>query len=278
MALPYRGDGSDRPAGFVVPPARMPLWHDGRPLKQWRYVGMYGERLMLCAGVVRVGPLPQVFWAVWDRGRDALRERTRVLRTRGFVSLAGGRVRIRDGAVEADLVVEPGVAVETLSQHGPSWIWTRKQGAVRVRGSVLLDGERIDVDGLGCVDDSAGYHARETAWRWSAGVGSLVDGRPVGWNLVDGLHDAVEGSERTVWVDGAPVEVPPAVFAADLSSVCAGPLSLAFSAEATRSRRDDLGFFASDYQQPFGTFSGVVGDGLELREAFGVMERHTARW
>src|SRR3712207_5736377 len=140
MALSYRGDGTDRPGGFVVPPARMPLTLDGRPLKQWRYVGVYGERLMVCAGVVRIGPLPQVFWAVWDRGREALRERTRLLRTRGFVSLAGGRVRIADGDVAVDLVVEPGVPVETLSAHGDAWIWTRKQGDVRVHGCACVDG------------------------------------------------------------------------------------------------------------------------------------------
>jgi hypothetical protein len=137
MALPYRGDGSDRPGGFVVAPARMALWRDGRPLKQWRYVGVFGPRLMVCAGVVRLGPLPQVFWAVWDRERQALRERTYLLRRGGsVVSLAGGRVRVRDGAVHVDLAVGDGAPVETLSEHGPSWIWTRKQCAVPVRGTV----------------------------------------------------------------------------------------------------------------------------------------------
>ena len=36
--------------------------------------------------------------------------------------------------------------------------------------------------------------------------------------------------------------------------------------------------FASDYRQPFGTFTGTLGGGVELAEGFGVMERHTARW
>src|SRR4051812_4427565 len=138
MALPYRGDGSDRPAGLVLPPGRMPLSLDGRPLKQWRYVGVYGERLMICVGAVRIGPLPQVFWAVWDRRREALRERTRLRRARGAVSLARGRVIVRDGDVAIDLVVDGSevVPVETVSEHGESWIWTRKQGGVRVSGAV----------------------------------------------------------------------------------------------------------------------------------------------
>ena len=87
-------------------------------------------------------------------------------------------------------------------------MWTRKRVA-RVRGSF---GELA-----GIVDESAGYHARHTAWRWSAGVGTLVSGEPVAWNLVDGIHDAPEASERTVWVAGEPHEVGPVAFADDLS-------------------------------------------------------------
>src|SRR3712207_7172060 len=50
----------------------------------------------------------------------------------------------------------------------------------------------------------SGYHARHTSWRWSAGIGRAKDGRRVAWNLVDGVHDAPEASERTVWLDGEP--------------------------------------------------------------------------
>lgn len=252
----------------------------GRPLKRWRYVGVFGERLMLCAGVVWIGVLPQTFWAVWDRRREALRERTRLLRPLRFVSLpADGRVVIRDATVTADLTLTPGAGVETATPDGPAWIWTRKQGGVRVQGRVVLDGEEIEVDDLGCVDESAGYHARETAWRWSAGVGVLRDARPVAWNLVAGVHDLEGASERTIWVDGAPVETAPVTFADDLGGIgFADGSSLAFAAEATRARTDDLVVFKSDYVQPFGTFSGTLEGGLELAEGRGVMERHTARW
>jgi hypothetical protein len=277
--LPYRGSGADRPPEIVVPPARMPLVSAGRPLKRWRYVGVFGERLMLCAGVVWIGPLPQTFWAVWDRRRLALRERTRMARPRRFVSLPEGAVVIRDGTVSADLVVEPGVPVETASQHGPSWIWTRKQAGVRVHGRVVLDGEEIAVDAAGCVDESAGYHARHTDWEWSAGVGALSDGRAVAWNLVTGVHDAPSGSERTVWVEGSPGEVAPVRFSESLDAVdFADGARLRFASEATRARTDDLLVFRSDYTQPFGTFSGSLEGGLELAEGRGVMERHSARW
>ena len=258
----------------------MPLALRGRPLKRWRYVGSYGERLMLCAGVVWVGPLPQTFWAVWDRRRAALRERTRLVRPLRHVSISDDlRVVVRDETVTADLVVTPGVAVETASPHGDAWIWTRKQGGVRVTGRVVLDGEEIAVDDLGVVDESAGYHARDTAWEWSAGVGVLRDARAVAWNLVTGIHDAESASERTIWVEGSPVQTAPVSFSGALDAIAFRDGSaLRFNGEATRSRTDDLLVFKSDYTQPFGTFTGTLEGGLELAEGFGVMERHTARW
>ena len=254
----------------------MPVLLHGRLRKRWRYAGVFGTRLMLCAGVAQIGPALQTFWAVWDRERGALRERTRLWRGRPYVRLAGGRVLVEDGSVSVDLRIEPGRPRETLTPSGDAWMWTRKQAAVRFHGRVVLAGEEIAVDELGCVDESAGYHPRHTAWAWSAGVGTLTDGRPVGWNLVDGIHDAPVGSERAVWVDGAePAEVGPVAFADDLSAVG----GLRFTAEAVRARSDDvLGLLRSDYVQPFGTFAGELPGGLVLAEGRGVMERHRALW
>ena len=77
-------------------------------------------------------------------------------------------------------------------------------------GTVTVGPTRHDIDGpFGFVDDSAGYHDRHTAWRWSAGVGTSADGRAVAWNLVDGIHDDPRASERTLWVDGEPREIGP---------------------------------------------------------------------
>jgi Protein of unknown function (DUF2804) len=166
--------------------------------------------------------------------------------------------------------------VEVISPHGgDGWIWTRKQAGVPVRGRIVADGREWPVDGpLGFVDDSAGYHARHTTWRWSAGIGRAHGGRAVAWNLVEGVHDAAEASERTVWVDGEPREVPPQAFAADLSSV--GELS--FREWCAREDHTRRGPFRSDYRQPFGAFSGRLPGGLELESGYGVMEWHDVRW
>lgn len=105
-------------------------------------------------------------------------------------------------------------------------------------------------------------------------MGHACDGREVAWNVTEGQNDPEAGSERTVWIEGEPHEVPRVSFAADLSAVG----ELCFAAEATRARRDDLLVLCSDYEQPFGAFSGTLPGGLELAEGLGVMERHAVRW
>ncbi|HWI72430.1 MAG TPA: DUF2804 family protein [Baekduia sp.] len=261
--LPLR----DRPTGLPVPPARMALIRDRRPLKRWRYLGLYGEDMMLCAGAVRVAGLPQAFWATWDRRE--LREKT-VFRPGGVI--------LRDDAArfgDAELRIESdGAPMAVTSRHGDSYIWTRKQ-PVRATGTV--GGRAVTLRGL--IDDSAGYHARRTDWLWCAGVGEDADGRALAWNVVTGVHDAEVGSERTLWIDGAPRELPPATFADDLSAVSfSGGGELTFAEEARRARADDFKLFASDYAQPFGTFSGALPGGVAVARGWGVMERHAVRW
>ncbi len=225
--------------------------------KAWTWVGAFGPELMLCAAVARVGPARASWWAVWDGQR--LHERS--YRRHGPVDVTPLRVSVR-GVL--DLRVDPGVAWPVTTGE----IWTSKRPAA-VTGTAL--GRPVELAGL--VDESGGYHARETAWWWSAGAGVLEDGRPVTWNLVDGLHDGLEHSERAVWIEGVPRHVGPQPFHG-----LAGVGDLRFSALATRARKEDYGLIASDYEQPFGTFSGSLPEAGALRAGYGVMERHRARW
>jgi hypothetical protein len=259
-----------------LPPDPMPLVRAGRPLKAWRWVGAFGPELMLCAASGRIGPARFAWWAVWDREDGVLRQH-RYRRT-GPVDIgkrgALSHLRLRAGDVAVDLALEETDGVEVVSPHGRSYIWTRKQGGIRAHGTVALGGRLHALDARGLIDDGAGYHARRTAWRWSAGVGVAASGAPVAWNLVDGVHDAPEASERTVWIDGRPHEVGPVQFAPGLESVG----ELRFAAETTHAAHENLVLLRSDYEQPFGTFSGELPLAGELREGYGVMERHEVRW
>jgi len=271
--LPARG-ARVRELDLEIPPRRRRL--GSRPLKRWRYVGVYEPGLMLCVGEAHVGPVPRRWWAVaMPDGR--LVERTTV--GRGGLRLDGSRVRVDAGGVRIDLRLEEAGGVEVVSPHGGAWIWTRKQAEVPARGRVEIDGEPRELDARAFIDDSAGYHARQTAWHWSAGNGRLDDGRRVAWNLVAGVHDAPRDSERTVWVEGEPREVGPVRFAADLSCVTfAEGGALDFREWCVREDHTNLGLFRSDYRQPFGTFSGELPGGHRVREGYGVMEVHDVRW
>ncbi len=251
--LPVRGAGV-RELDLPLPPERMPPLRGLRPLKRWRYVAVYAPELMLCVGNARVAGVPQRWWAV---------------------ALPDGRLFEGRRSPPISLSLGSGRAVEVVSEHGGSYIWTRKQAGVPVSGSVRLpDGNHSFEGDYGFVDESAGYHARHTAWRWSAGVGVARDGRSVAWNLVAGVHDAPVASERTVWVDGVPSEVPPVPFAADLSAVG----DLRFSEWSAREDHTNLLVMRSDYRQPFGSFSGSLPGGPEIESGYGVMEWHDVRW
>jgi hypothetical protein len=253
--LPIRGEAV-RQLDLPLPPGRMPALRRGRPLKRWRYVGVYAPELMLCVGDARIAGLPQRWWAV---------------------ALPDGRL-FEGGRVSSDVIdlsVNEGPGVEVVSPHGRSYIWTRKQAGIEVSATVHVEGRELQVEGpFGFVDDSAGYHARHTRWRWSAGIGRARGGRSVAWNLVEGVHDGPGASERTVWVDGEPHEVEPVRFAADLSAVG----DLRFTEWSAREDHTNTLLLRSDYRQPFGSFSGALPGGLELESGYGVMEWHDVRW
>jgi hypothetical protein len=303
----------------------MPLFRGARPLKRWRYVGIFCDELMACAATVQVGPARQTFWAVVSREDRRLRERTHTLARRGAVELAPGRLRVRDGGVALDLALQEDSGVEALCPHGRGYVWTRKQAGIPARGTVTLDGgPPRAIEALAVVDDTAGYHARVTEWRWAAGVGVDPAGTALAFNLVEGVNDppteagrhsppteagghspsasiprsasipvsaeagrhapsarvpVSASSERAVWVAGEPHEVATVHFAADLSRIeSADGSQLHFTAEAQRSRRENLLLVRSDYHAPFGTFSGTLPGGVELAHGMGVVEHHRARW
>ena len=107
---------------------------------------------------------------------------------------------------------------------------------------------------------SAGYHPRHTAWKWSAGVGKLTDGRSVGWNLVTGIHDSPSCERADDLGDGEPAEVGPGRVRrrprARSRSRTARELRL--HEWAAREDRTNVLLMRSYYRQPFGTFAGAI--------------------
>jgi hypothetical protein len=255
----------------------MPLRRHGAFRKRWRYVGVYGPRLMLCVARVEVGPFGQSFWSLWDRAGSRRYGRTRLRPGGREVVLAGPELELNAPEVTARLSLGEAEPVESICASGRGWGWTRKRAGLPVSGAITVDGRVWEAEGRAVDDVSAGYHRRRTSWRWSAGVGSSVDGRRVAWNLVSGINDPPRDSERAIWVDGTPSEPAPVEFRGLQAIEFERGCTITFAAESERSRNDNLLLFRSRYLHRFGTFAGSL-DGIELGEAFGVMEEHEAVW
>jgi hypothetical protein len=276
--IPWRGPGPGRP-DLPLPPGPMPLWRDGALRKRWRYVGVYGEELMLCAARAEVGPTSQCFWALWAPSRGVELDHTSLRPGSREVVFDGPRIKIDGPGFYAELTLEDSAEIESICPSGPGWGWTRKRAGVQVSGKVELPGYFHQFDRVpSAVDDeSAGYQERRTSWHWSAGVGRAKDGRLLAWNLVEGINDPPEHSERAVWVDGVLHEPAPVGFDGLDAVRFAEGSRLDFEPGAERSRDDNFLLVRSTYRHRFGTFTGRL-DGIELSEGRGVMESHTALW
>jgi hypothetical protein len=278
--LPWRGSAEERPR-LPVPPHRMPLFMGRRLRKRWRWVGAFAENLIVFAAIIEVGPLPMTFWGVWDRERRRLWERTRRGVPRGplEVSMRGRSVSVRSRSIEFDLELGEGIPVECMCPNGEGgYTWTRKLAGEPVSGEVRIGRRTSRLEGLAVEDDSAGYHPRHMTWKWSAGVGAATDGRRVAWNLVSGINDPPESSERTIWVSGMPTEPGPVSFHGLDAVDFEDETRLSFTAETRREHHQWVPLLGrSDYEAPMGTFSGRVS-GLPLEWGLGVMEAHDVVW
>ena len=266
----------------MPPPERMPLRMGGNWRKRWRYIGAYDQRFMLCAAAIEVGPGRETFWALWDREERALRENTRhvvPVFAGPQVRFTGDEVSVRSRGVAIDLRLGTGQAIECKCPAGDGgFTWTRKLAGGDVEGLIRIGSREFPFRGRGVDDRSAGYHARRTSWLWSAGVGEATDGRLVAWNLVSGINDPPTSSERAIWVDGSPTEPAPVTFDGLDSVGFQDGSVLRFDAESARERSEGVPYiFGSDYEAPFGSFSGSL-PGVELMSGSGVMERHDALW
>ena len=168
--------------------------------------------------------------------------------------------------------------VESVCPNGEGeYVWTRKRADVPVECDVRVGERRWQVEARGMEDESAGYHPRHTVWSWCAGVGRTADGRSVGWNLVSGINDPLQRSERAIWVDGEPFEPGPVSFEGLERSPSTTAPGSSSAASASGEGAEPAGFplhVPAAVRQLLGHAPG----GLELERGLGVMEHHDAHW
>ena len=274
---PYRGRfGAARPArleSLALPPAPMPSHDRGRPLKSWRYIGVFCDELMLCAASVRIGPARQCFWAIWDRRRQQLHERT-ALGT-GAVAMSAGRLTIRDRTVQVDLELAEDAGIETVCASGDSYGWTRKQA---IRGHRQGDDRRRGR--WRCRRRRSSTTPPPTTSATRAGAGAPASAQTRAARRSPGTSCRASTIPRKTASGRSGSTVSRARHRRSRSpTTCRPSEALRFAAEATRERRENLLLVRSRYRQPFGTFSGVVpGTTAVLAHGLGVMEDHDVHW
>ena len=257
--------GAGAPRRCPLPPERMPAWRGGRPLKRWTWVGAFGPELMLCAAVARIGPATAAWWAVWDRAAQRFEQRS-LRRAGGLRGDAVARARAgRDGARGRRR------ARRSRSSRRTARSTSGRASAAACAVSGVVRGREVDA-----------ARARRRVGRLSRaahGVAVVGGRRRAGVRRAGGVEPRrrrarLAGRARSArcgWT-GAPRELPPQAF-----DGLAGVGGLRFSAEATRARRENLVLMSSDYEQPFGTFARRARR-RQLREGYGVMERHAVAW
>ena len=185
---------------------------------------------MACAALVQVGPLRQSFWAVLTRADGRLRERTRTLPRRGAVELVPGRPARSTGSESGPGVCGCATAVccsISLSRRTRASRPSARTVASRCgRASrpASRRAARSPSTAAAAADRGAGGDRRHR--RLPRPPHRVVVDRRGGhgpgrdalaWNLVSGVNDPPTGSERAVWVAGAPTSPRRCSFAADLS-------------------------------------------------------------
>jgi hypothetical protein len=211
------------------------------------------------------------------------------------------RVNARDfggTTLDADILVERPRGHETLNVVIPwsdvQFQFTSKQNTLPASGYVQLGDERLELaaPAFGCLDYGRGVWPEHTIWNWGAASG-VQAGHVVGLNLGGQWTDGTGMTENGLCVDGRLTKISEdLIFDYDraetmkpwrVRTVVTDRIDLRFEPEYVRvsqsGRRDS---YFTDARQAFGVYSGrIVPDGgepIELRELFGWIEDHEARW
>ena len=169
---------------------------------------------------------------------------------------------------------------------------TQKWAGLLSFGALEADGRRYSLDGgVGGLDYTHGYLARETSWRWAFVCGRLDDGTPIGINLVEGFNESRDDvNENALWLGneliapGAralhlePQRHPRARGGAHRPTARSTCTS---SRWAAHTELRDLKLVKSSFKQPVGLWDGEVkvGDRIYvLQDAPGVAEDQSVLW
>lgn len=168
---------------------------------------------------------------------------------------------------------------------------TMKRAALSARGTLRIGDRSWSLDGgVGGIDYTHGYLARNTAWRWAMGNGRLADGTGVGFNLVEGFNEGnPRCNENALWLGDRLIPLGRARFQFDPKSperpwevvTTDGAVTLRFQPHHVHREERDYKLVRSHFVQPLGVFSGTIrvdGRSIELSGVGGVTEDQDILW
>ena len=200
--------------------------------------------------------------------------------------------------LEADILVDRPAAHETLNGVSPwpdvQFQYTSKQNSLPASGFIRLGDKRLELaqPAFGCLDYGRGVWPQHTLWNWGSASG-VQGGRTVGLNLGGKWTDGTGMTENGICVDGHLTKISEDLtFEYDrgdwmkpwrVRTTVTDRIDLQFEPEFERfsesGSRDS--FFTSGHQM-FGCYSGRIipedGEPVEVRDLFGWIEEHEARW
>jgi hypothetical protein len=287
-------------------------------LKRWHYVGVVHPNFILGAACVDLSYMGNVFVYLFDRRtRELYPFESLLAPSKGLQlaeSAASGTTRARVSGLEVTfdqdrtphtvrirardrLLADVSLHCSRLSPLScitriglGGFNYTHKLAGIPAEGEVEIDGRRFNAEGSwAVVDFTAGVPARETFWNWASGGGRSESGRIFGINLAAGINET-GFTENAFWLDGRMHKVDAAHFDYDRRDLMRRPwritssdgkIDLTFAPEGRRAAKVHALVVASAFQQPFGSFSGVLrAEQAEERiaEGYGFVEEHYARW
>ena len=200
--------------------------------------------------------------------------------------------------LRADIVVQRPAGHETLNVVIPwsdrQFQFTSKQNTLPASGYIELGEKRYELGegAFGCLDYGRGVWPEHTVWNWGAGSG-VQDGRTIGLNLGDKWTDGTGMNENGLCIDGRLTKISEDLvldYDRDdwmkpwrVRTSASDRIDLHFEPDYERAgetgRRDS---YYTEVHQMFGRYSGRItpdGEGpIEVRDLFGWIEEHDARW
>ena len=182
---------------------------------------------------------------------------------------------------------------DPLSMCSPTgingWTYTQKQTTLSVEGFFIDPNQQrveFNADSLAALDDTSGFLRPETAWFWLSCQFRDEKNRRIGLNLASGVNESF-GNENTLWVDGKIYPLTDVLFEQQSEKTWSirsldERLNLVIETAWCRFENLNLRLVGSQFNQWQAKVSGTIDqvniDTVRLKNQYGLLEQHYAKW